>query len=67
MNKTKTGTVVSNSRGLFTIQYNDKTQGTALIAGKMRRNKIRIILGDTVEVVQDKYGGNGRIIKRIKK
>ncbi len=37
----------------------------AYLAGKMRVNRIRILIGDRVEVQLDPYGGKGRIIKRL--
>jgi translation initiation factor IF-1 len=35
------------------------------LAGKMRLHRIKILIGDRVEVVLDEYGGKGRIIRRI--
>ncbi len=35
------------------------------LAGKMRMNLIRIMIGDKVIFVSDPYGGKGRIIRRI--
>ena len=35
------------------------------LAGKMRLHRIRIIVGDRVEVLVDKYGGKPRIIRRL--
>jgi len=37
----------------------------AYLAGKMRMNRIRVLVGDRVELVQDPYGGRARIIKRL--
>lgn len=37
----------------------------AYLAGKMRMNKIRVLVGDKVEVQLDSYGGRGRIIRRL--
>ena len=37
----------------------------AYLAGKMRKFRIRILVGDKVIVQLDPYGGKGRIIKRI--
>ena len=36
----------------------------AYLAGKMRINRIRVLVGDKVLVELDPYGGKGRIIKR---
>lgn len=35
------------------------------LAGKMRLHRIRVIVGDTVEVLLDPYGGKPRIVRRL--
>jgi translation initiation factor IF-1 len=35
------------------------------LAGKMRMNRIRVLIGDKVLMELDPYGGKGRIIKRL--
>ncbi len=37
----------------------------AYLSGKMRKFKIKVLIGDTVEVVTDQSGEKGRIIKRF--
>ena len=37
----------------------------AYLSGKMRMHRIKVLIGDGVEVVLDSYGGKGRIIKRL--
>ena len=37
----------------------------AYLAGKMRMNRIRVIVGDHVELEQDQYGGRARIVRRM--
>lgn len=37
----------------------------AYLAGKMRLHRIRVLVGDTVEVLLDPYGGKPRIIRRL--
>ncbi len=37
----------------------------AYLSGKMRMNRIKVLIGDSVEVVLDPYGGKGRITKRL--
>jgi translation initiation factor IF-1 len=37
----------------------------AYLAGKMRLHRIRVIVGDTVEVLLDPYGGKPRIVRRL--
>jgi translation initiation factor IF-1 len=42
-----------------------KKEILAYLAGKMRMHRIKVLIGDTVEIVLDPYGGKGRIIKRL--
>jgi translation initiation factor IF-1 len=37
----------------------------AYLSGKMRMHRIKVLIGDSVEVVLDSYGGKGRIVKRL--
>ncbi len=37
----------------------------AYLSGKMRMNKIRVLVGDRVEIEVDPYGGKGRITRRL--
>lgn len=37
----------------------------AYLAGRMRLHRIRVLIGDRVEVELDRYGGKGRIVKRV--
>lgn len=37
----------------------------AYLAGKMRLHRIKVLIGDTVEVLIDPYGGKGRIVRRM--
>lgn len=37
----------------------------AYLAGKMRMNRIRVIVGDRVELEIDPYGGRARITRRL--
>lgn len=37
----------------------------AYLSGKMRRFRIRVLVGDKVEILTDPYGGKGRITKRL--
>lgn len=36
----------------------------AYLSGKMRMNRIKVLIGDKVIVELDEYGGKGRIVKR---
>lgn len=35
------------------------------LAGKMRMYRIKVLVGDKVEVLLDPYGGKGRIVRRL--
>ncbi len=37
----------------------------AYLAGKMRMNRIRVLIGDKVELEIDPYGGKARITRRM--
>ncbi len=43
---------------------NDK-EILAYLSGKMRMHRIKVLIGDSVEIVLDPYGGKGRIVKRL--
>jgi len=56
---------------LFRVKITDKAGETgekeilAYLYGKMRLHRIKVLIGDTVEVILDQYGGKGRIVKRL--
>lgn len=54
---------------LFRVKIQNKTEEgeeiLAYLSGKMRMHRIKVLIGDSVEVVLDSYGGKGRIIKRL--
>ena len=65
--ETVTGTVVEC---LPNTMFRVQTEGSeepmlAYLAGKMKLYRIRVLVGDTVEVLIDPYGGKGRITKRL--
>jgi translation initiation factor IF-1 len=37
----------------------------AYLAGKMRLHRIRVLMGDSVDMVLDPYGGRARITRRL--
>lgn len=37
----------------------------AYLAGKMRMNRIRVLIGDSVELELDPYGGRARVTRRL--
>ncbi len=51
---------------LFRVVIDEtKDKQIAYLAGKMRKFRIRVLVGDKVAIVQDPYGGKGRITKRM--
>jgi translation initiation factor IF-1 len=51
---------------LFRIKFdNEDNEVLAYLSGKMRLNRIKVIVGDLVEAVLDPYGGRGRIVRRV--
>lgn len=51
---------------LFRVKIDgDEETSLAYLAGKMRRFRIRVLVGDRVAIVPDEYGGKGRITKRL--
>jgi translation initiation factor IF-1 len=50
----------------FLVKRDDNQENLmTYLAGKMRLNHIRVMVGDKVIVLIDPYGGKGRIIKRV--
>lgn len=50
----------------ISIQKNgEESNMLAYLAGKMRMNRIRVLVGDKVRVEIEPYGGKGRIIQRL--
>ena len=51
---------------LFRIVLDDTNEEVlAYLAGKMRRFRIRVLVGDKVAVLLDPYGDQNRITKRL--
>ena len=56
---------------LFRVKLENQSAETedkeilAYLSGKMRMHRIKVLIGDSVEVVLDQYGGKGRIVKRL--
>ncbi len=55
---------------LFRVRLGDEAASPgglvlAYLAGKMRLNRIRVVMGDRVELVLDPYGGRARIVRRL--
>lgn len=49
---------------LFRVKLPDEREILAYLSGKMRLHRIKVLVGDKVEVLLDPYGGKGRIIRR---
>lgn len=50
---------------LFRVEFEDKSQLICFLKGKIKVFKIKILVGDKVQVELDPYGGKGRIIRRL--
>jgi translation initiation factor IF-1 len=61
--------VLPNS--LFRVRIKDEAEDgegelkLSYLAGKMRLHRIRVLVGDQVELVIDPYGGKARIVRRL--
>ncbi len=49
---------------MFRVTLENGDVIVAYLAGKMRLHRIKVLIGDTVDVVIDPYGGKGRIVRR---
>ncbi|MBV9159227.1 MAG: translation initiation factor IF-1 [Candidatus Kaiserbacteria bacterium] len=50
---------------LFRVKLNDDQNVLAYLAGKMRLHRIKVLVGDKVQLQLDPYGGRARIIRRV--
>ena len=51
---------------LFRVMVDgEKESQIVYLAGKMRRYRIRVLVGDRVALVPEPYGGRSRITKRL--
>lgn len=50
---------------MFRVELETGELLIAYLAGKMRLNRIKVLVGDSVEVLLDPYGGKGRIVRRM--
>ena len=51
---------------LFRVKLDNEDEPIiAYLAGKMRKFRIRVLVGDRVAVVPEPYGGKARITKRL--
>ena len=49
---------------LFRVKRNGGEVVLAYLSGKMRLHRIKVLVGDRVELQLDPYGGRARIIRR---
>ena len=60
-----TGTVVESLPDThFRVQLENGQIMLAYLSGKMKYNRIRILVGDTVEIELDSYGGKPKLVRR---
>lgn len=70
MNETENKNIVSGivvealPNTLFRVDIGNNKIILSYLAGKMRMHRIKVLIGDRVDVLLDSYGGKGRIIKR---
>ena len=50
---------------LFRVELEDGEQVLSYLAGKMRLHRIRVLVGDRVEIIKDPYGGRARVVRRL--
>jgi len=50
---------------LFRVTLDTGETILAYLAGKMRLHRIKVLVGDTVKLELDPYGGKARIVKRL--
>jgi translation initiation factor IF-1 len=50
---------------LFRVTLDNGEEILTFLAGKMRMYRIRVLVGDKVQIELDPYGGKGRITKRL--
>jgi len=65
--ETQTGTVTEAlPNTMFRVQLNDSEEVIlTYLSGKMRKYRIRVLVGDQVKLEIDPYGGKARIIRRL--
>lgn len=50
---------------LFRVTLDSGEEILAYLSGKMRMHRIRVLIGDKVQLERDPYGGKARIVKRL--
>jgi len=60
------GTVIeAMPNTLFKVLVDGDKEIISYLSGKMRLHRIRVLVGDTVELLEEPYGGKARIVKRL--
>ncbi|HTH93246.1 MAG TPA: translation initiation factor IF-1 [Candidatus Paceibacterota bacterium] len=49
---------------MFRVELQTGETLVCYLAGKMRLHRIKVLVGDSVDVLLDPYGGKGRIVRR---
>lgn len=64
--ETTTGTVTDAlPNTLFRVELENGEEVLANLSGKMRKFRIRVLVGDQVKLKLDPYGGRARIVTRL--
>lgn len=50
---------------MFRVQLEGGDEIIAYLSGKMRRYRIRVLVGDSVRLEMDPYGGKARVVTRL--
>lgn len=50
---------------MFRVQLEGGEEIIAYLSGKMRKYRIRVLVGDSVRLEMDPYGGKARVVTRL--
>lgn len=50
---------------MFRVQLENGEEIIAYLSGKMRKYRIRVLVGDSVRLEMDPYGGKARVVTRL--
>ena len=65
INETEGVVLESLPNTLFKVDLGEGKEVLAYLSGKMRLNRIKVLIGDRVRLIIDPYGGRARITRRI--
>lgn len=64
--ETRTGIVIEAlPNTMFRVRTDDGEEELVYLSGKMKRFRIRVLVGDEVRYEVNPYGGKGRIVHRL--